>query len=222
MKGWNNFIRNDDPDRGEEVRRDRRILKFLGNIKNWQLLLILVLAIMLSIIFLRLNSLGAIDRYNDLKAADETGDVTKVETAAKELQNYVASHMNTSVPKLALQTLYQKAAKEALDAAKPADIDSSLYQRATEECASAWYSGGSRARGACIASKIGASGTSGYAEAESVTPDAYYVQYAPARWSSDAAGISVLICVILVIVIVIRLIFLVILKIILRFKYRAA
>lgn len=222
MKGWNNYIQNDDMNRTEVVRRDRRALSFIGNVKNWQLLLVLLLAVMLAVIFLRLNSLGAIDRYNSLKSADESGDISKVEAAATELQNYTASHMNTAVPRLALQTLYKKAAQQALDAAKPADIDASLYQRVTEECASAWYRGGSRARGACIASKIGSSGASGYTEAETISPDAYYVQYAPARWSPDAAGFAVLACMILIFIIVVRLVSLITLKIILRFKYRAA
>lgn len=223
MKGWNYQRKTRfDPNRGANAKRDRRLLKFLTSIKTWQLVLLFVLSVMVSVICLRLNNLGALDRYDALRKADKTGNVVSVETAAKELQSYVTKHMNSTVPRVALQTLYEQAAQAALDAAKPEDIDNTLYQRVTEECASAWYSGGSRARARCISEKIGASGASGFDEAESISPDAYYVEYASARWSFDAAGISLLITIALAAIIILRIIIMVILRVVLRFKYRSA
>ena len=221
MRGWS--WRNKiypGQSQGDNVRRTERILKFFKNIKTWQLFLLLVLAIMLAVIFLRLNSIGAIERYEALKSADKTGDVAKVEAAAKNLQNYVTRHMNSTVPAVALNTLYEQAVQEALDVAKTDDIDETLYQKVTEECASVWYSGGSKARAKCIAERIGTS-TVEYSEPELITPDAFYVQYASARWSPDAAGFMVLLCFILTITIIVRIIAVVLLKIVLRFKYRS-
>lgn len=222
MKGWNwPGQKYSHVGHGDAVKRSARLLKFLRGIKIWQMLVVLLIFSLLAAAFLRLNSLGALDLYEDLKAADATGDVVKVEKAAKKLQNFMAHHMNSTVPRLPLQTLYDQAVQRALDAAKPVDIDNSLYQRVTEECASAWYSGGSRARAKCIADKIGASGESGYSEAESISPDAYYIEFSPTRWSLDAAGITLTICLLLALSIILRLLLVLILRVVLKFKYRS-
>ena len=222
MKGWNwHDKKYQNLGHGDEVKRDARILKFLRGIKIWQMLVILLIFALLAAVFLRLNSLGALDLYEDLKAADKTGDIVKVEKAAKKLQNFMAHHMNSAVPRLPLQTLYDQAVQEAIDAAMPADIDDTLYQKVTEECTSAWYRGGSRARAQCIAEKIGASGQSGYLEAEAISPDAYYIEFSPTRWSLDAAGITLIICFLLALTIVLRIIATLTLRVILKFKYRA-
>ena len=222
MKGWNwRDKKYQHLGHGDAVKRDIHILNSLKGVKIWQMLVLLLIFSMLAAVFLRLNSLGALDLYEDLKAADKTADIVKVEKAAKKLQNFVASHMNSAVPRLPLQTLYEQAVNKALEAAKPVDIDQTLYQKVTEECASAWYNGGSRARAKCISEKIGASGDSGYAEAESITPDAYYIEFSPTRWSLDAAGITLLVCFLLTLAIVLRLLTAIILRVILKFKYRA-
>lgn len=223
MRGWNQRSQKyQDLGHGEEVRRDIRILKWLKNIKIWQLLILLLIFSLLAAVFLRLNSLGASDLYNDLKTADKTGDIAKVEKAARKLQNYMANHMNSAVPRLPLQTLYDQAAQKAIDAARPPDIDAAIYQKATEECVPVRLSSGSKAWARCVAEKVGASGSSGFAEAESLNPDAFYVEFAPTRWSPDAAGITLLIWFLISFTIILRLIFAAIFRLILKFKYRAA
>ena len=222
MKGWNwHDKKYQNLGHGDVVKRDVHLLKFLRDIKIWQMLIILLIFALLAAAFLRLNSLGALELYEDLKAADKTGDIVKVEKTAKKLQNFMASHMNSAVPRLPLQTLYDRAVQEAIDAAKPADIDDTLYQKVTEECASAWYSGGSRARAQCITERIGSGGESGYSEAEAISPDAYYIEFSPTRFSLDAAGITLIICSLLTLAIALRLIAILVLRVILKFKYRA-
>ncbi len=223
MKGWNWHAKKyHDFGHGDEIKRDVRILKFLKNIKVWQLLIILLVFLLLAAIFLRLNSLGSIDLYENLKTADKTSDTVKVQKSARKLQNYVAAHMNTSVPRLPLQTLYNNAAQKALDAAKPPQIDETTYQKATDDCIPERLSGGAKAWARCVAAKVGATGEAGFAEAESINPDAYYIEYAPTRWSPDAAGITILICLFIILVIFLRVTFALILRLILKFKYRAA
>jgi len=221
MKGWRrNF--EDDPDRSDKIRFDRRILRFLRHIKTWQLLIVLLLFVMLAAIFLRLNNLGMMERKDALIAADKTGDTAKIREATRELQNYVAHHMNTTTGRIALQKSYDRAVNAILENARPPEISETLYQQVTEECAAAWYHGGSVARAKCISEKIGDSGVGGFETPALPSAAAFYVNFASARISFDLAGISVLICLFLIIVIIFRLIFILILRIILKFKYRAA
>lgn len=222
MRGWKWGSRKyDNIGHGDEVRRDIRILKSIKNIKVWQLLIILLALSLLAIIFLRLNNLEASELYEDLKAADKTGEVARVQKSAKKFQNYVANHMNTSFPRLPLQTLYDAAVQKALDTARPAEVSSTVYQKATEDCIPDRLSGGSKAWARCVREKVGASDSTGFLEAESISPDAYYIEYASARWSPDAAGITLLICFLVSMIIIVRIMFAVILRVILKFKYRA-
>ncbi|MCL2037438.1 hypothetical protein FWG95_00285 [Candidatus Saccharibacteria bacterium] len=219
MNGWKNHFHDK-----ASLLRDRRWLKRLGQIKTWQLLIILLLFVMLTAIFLRLNNLGMIEKRAELIAADETGDINKVTTAAKNLQNFVANHMNTYTGRVALQTLYDQAAAAALEANRPPEIDAGAYQRASEECRPQLTSFGYRAWANCVAARVGTSEITDLDQnnVPPPDPDAYYIEYAPARWSPDLAGISLLISFLLVFVIVLRLVLLLILKLILKFKYRAA
>jgi hypothetical protein len=153
--------------------------------------------------------------------ADKTGDRTQVIAAAKELQHYVSAHMNTSTGRIALQTLYDQTAQAVLAANKPPNIDAGVYQAATAQCQPQLRIGGYRAWANCVADAVGA-GSNPTEKVPPPNPDLYYLNFASTRWSPDAAGISVLICIVLIVSIVVRLITLIILRIILRFKYRAA
>ena len=216
--GWNDRARDKT-----KRRRVREWLKRLGRVKTWQLLLILLIFVLLTAIFLRLNNLNAVDLQTALKQADKTGDLAKIDTAAKNLQHYVAHHMNTSLPATPLQTLYDQAAQAAIDSAKPPEIDGSKYQQATDACMPQLRNYGYRAWANCVAQAVGVSNvTSLDTKVSEPDPSAYYIQYAPVRWSFDAAGISLLICLILMFAIILRLVASVILRIIVKFKYRAA
>ena len=218
MKGWQHY--QDNPDRSDKIRFDRRILRFLKHIKTWQLLAILLLFIMLAAIFLRLNNLGMMDRRDALIEADKTGDITQVQEAARNLQNYVAHHMNTATGKVALQTLYEQAYNKVIEANKTPEVENGDYQGAMVKCRQMYPRGGQN-WAKCVADTVGVSEWT-VPDEPFPSPDAYYVSYVPARLSFDLTGISVLICGILIITIILRLIFLIILKIILKFKYRAA
>lgn len=219
MKGWRQFLKH-DARRTTDLRRNRRMLRFLREIKTWQLALILLIFLLLALVFLRLNYIGMIELVTDLKNADRTGDIAQVESAALRLQNYVTKHMNAAPDRVALQTLYEQAAQAAIDAARPQEVDPELYQRTTAECAPQRYSGGTRAWAQCIADRIGTT----LVEEEkviAVSPYAYYVNFASPILSFDAAGITVLICYLLAFIIVLRLVMIAILHAILRLKYRA-
>ncbi|MCL1876738.1 hypothetical protein FWF74_01770 [Candidatus Saccharibacteria bacterium] len=217
MRGWQQLSKN-SPWRTHDLRRDRRLLKILREIKDWQLLVILLILAMLTAIFLRLNNIGMVELRAELIKIDKTGNIAQVKTAAVKLQNYVTKHMNTDTGRVALQTLYNNAAQAAINAARPKDVDTTLYQRVTEECIPQRYSGGTRAWAQCVANRIGTTLVEEQ-NVEAVSPDAYYVDFASPVFSFDLAGIMVLICCLLVFIVIFRLILVVILRIILKIKY---
>ena len=218
MKGWRQGYQ--DTNCGDKIRFDRRVLRFLKHIKTWQLLLVLLLFIMLAAIFLRLNNLGMVERRDALIKADQTGDITKVKEAAKNLQNFVAHHMNTTTGRVALQTLYEQDFNKVVDANKMPEVKNGDYQAAMVKCRQSWPRGGPN-WAKCVADAVGVSEVNITTE-PLPSPDAYYVSYVPARWSFDMAGISVLGCFLVGVATILRLIFIFILRIILKFKYRAA
>ena len=219
MQGWQGFSKG-SPWRTHYIRRNRRVLKFLRNIKDWQLFVILLIFTMLAAIFLRLNNIGMIELRSGLIDADKTGDIVQIKTAAVKLQNYVSRHMNTDTGRVALQTLYSDAAQAAIDAAKPGDVDSNLYQRVTEECIPARHTGGTRAWAKCIADRIGTSLVD-EKKVDAISPDAFYVDFAAPIISFDLAGITILISLLLLFIIILRLVLIIILKIVLKIKYNA-
>lgn len=187
--------------------------------KYWSWVVLVLLAIILALVStfaLRQNNLNMSNLRDELVAADETGDVEAVQTAAQKLQNYVAHHMNTATGKIALQTLYNQAAEEAMEASKPTDISTDVYQQATEACKPQLINYGYRAWASCVATKVGLNATTTLATANEVAPDPdlYYVEYAPARWSVDLAGISLLLFVVVIAVLVIKALILIVSKLI--------
>ena len=98
-----------------------------------QILLATVLAV-LTVVFLRQNNLNMVTLRNGLVEADKTGDIALVESAARKLQDYVAHHMNTTAGRIALQTVYDQAAKKAMASARPAWVDEQAFQQITDGC----------------------------------------------------------------------------------------
>lgn len=222
MKGWKrNFVRDDN--RAHKLRFNKRMLKSLRAIKTWQLLSILLVFVMLSAIFLRLNNLDMMDRREALEVADKTGDIAKIERAAKELQNFVAHHMNADTGRVPLQTLYNQAALEAVNASRPPEISTDIYQQVTEECMPQLRNYGYSAWANCIAERVGISEITDLDQNNQnpPDPDAFYVIFSSPRWSFDFAGISLLIVFLLIFAILFRLIFIIILRIILKIKYKS-
>jgi len=218
MKGWRRNY-EDNPGRGDKIRFDRRVLKILKHVKTWQLLVVLVVFVMLAAIFLRLNNIGMMERREALIEADKTGNIIKVQNAARELQNYVARHMNTTTGRVALQTLYDQDFNKVVEENKQPDVENGDYQAAMVKCRQSYPRGGQN-WAKCVADSIGVS------EYEITTsplpsPDTYYISYASVRWSSDLAGVSVMICALLIITVILRAVFVLVLKIVLKFKYRA-
>ena len=173
----------------------------------WSSLVLLaaVLAI-LSAVFLRQNNLNMARLRDELVAADQTGDVEQVQQAAQQLQNYVAHHMHTMTGRIALQTLYEQAAEQAMESSRPPEIDTNIYAQATNDCRPQ-LTYGYRSWASCVATKVGLNATTTLAVADEVAPDPdlYYVEYAPARWSADLAGVCLALSIVDLIILVVGL-----------------
>ena len=174
----------------------------------WLILVgLLVILLPTSALLLRQNNLNMAHLRDQLVQADESGDVAAVRRAAQKLQNYVAHHMNTETGKVALQTLYDQAADQAMAASRPPEINTDIYQAATEACRPQLTNYGYQAWASCVATKVGLNATTSLATAEASAPDPdlYYVEYVPARWSGDLAGWSLVLIVVVTTVLVVKL-----------------
>lgn len=156
---------------------------------------------------LRHNNLQMAKLRDQLVEVDKTGNADQVQQAARKLQNYVAQHMNATTGRVALQTLYNQAAEQAMEQSKPPEISTDVYQQATNDCKPQLVNYGYRSWASCVATRVGLNATTTLATAEvkAPDPDLYYVDYASARWSADIAGISLLLLTIVVMILLIRL-----------------
>ena len=181
----------------------------------WVALIVLaIILVPLTALLLRQNNLNMVELRNQLVETDKTGDVAQVESAARKLQNYVAHHMNTATGRVALQTLYDQAADQAMEASKPPEISSDIYRQATNDCRPQLVNYGYRAWASCVATRVGLNSATTLAVADDVAPDPdlYYVDFAPARWSADPAGLCMLALIIILLVLIVKLLLVIISK----------
>lgn len=191
MSGWISANYQETEGRTRRNNFARKIRRFFKQIRTWQLFLIAIILLIFAIFLLRINNLGMLERRSALIEADKTGEIKEVRKSALKLQNYVANHMNTATGKIALQTLYNDAAQAALNAAKPPEISEGLYMAAGENCLPKLHASGYQAWSDCVAKTVGITDTSALAAtAAPPDPSAYYLEFSSARWSLDAAGIT--------------------------------
>lgn len=210
-------------------RRVRTWLRRVRALKSWQLLVLLLIMTIVSATLLRLNNLGMVERRTAVINADEKGDKEALRKSVVNLQNYVSSHMNTSlVGGLYLTKTYERDRDAALAAAENAtNPSSSVYQQASVECRARWQGGVASFRSdyvQCVVEKVGSLAPQSDPTAGLKLPkaDAYRINFVSPLWTPDLAGLSVLICVVLILAILVRLATLVILRLLLRKHYRSA
>lgn len=208
--------------------RIRRGLKTLQRVKTWQLFVIGMIALVVAVMFLRLNSLNMIDYRHAVVVADEKGDKAVLQSSLADLQKYVSSHMNTSLGDgFYLTQSYDRDRTAILtNAQSTTNPNSAEYQTASIECRSKWQGGRDSFRNdyvKCVIDRVSA--LTGQTDPGSTiglpNPEAYKVNFASPLWSPDAAGISVLICLIIVVVIISRFIGVVVLRLLLKRRYSA-
>jgi hypothetical protein len=207
----------------------RKWLHRLRALKNWQLLVLLLIMTIVSATLLRLNNLGMVERRTAVIAADEKGDKEVLRTRIVELQTYISHHMNTSLEGgLYLTHTYERDRDAALAAAESVTNPSSaVYQQASIECRSRFQGGVASFRNdyvQCVVEKVGSIAPQSDPTAGLKLPkgDAYRISFASPLWTPDLAGLSVLICVLLILTVIVRTTTVIILRLVLKKHYRSA
>lgn len=204
---------------------DKRHIKegiyWLQRVKTWQLLLVLVVALLLAATLLRLNNIGMIERRTAVINADKAGNNEITKARLFDLQRYSASHMNADSGVVYLAGQYQRDTQAAITAASSGGNGSSNINAQADAVCKERHSGYSQAYVQCFAAEL-AKYPSGINEpSKAVLPSAglYRHSFHSPIWSPDFAGFSVLVCIVLTLVILLRLVSLLLLRALLRRHY---
>lgn len=210
-----------------DKRRVKQSIRSLQAVKTWQLVVLLILSLLISATFLRLNNIGMVERRNAVLAADESGNIENTQNRLYDLQRYVSSHMNASTDRIALQHQYERdaeKAKEAVDAGQ----GTSAQKAAMAACDPVAKANGWRFPSppyvACLdreLSKFNGGDSAGQVAVTLPDQNLYYHEFTSPVWSADFAGWSVLVSLLLVIMIVARMVSLAVLRLLLRRHYSA-
>jgi len=204
--------------------RLRQRLKHLRAVKTWQLVVLLLLSVLVTATFFRLNSLAMSELRRAVIAADQKGDAAAITSTVNALGNYVTVHMNTSLGDgFYLTASYDRAREAAVNAAADtANPDSALYQKASVECQS------SSARAPyggyyvpCVLARVKALGSTSTLTSELQLPryELYKVNFVSPLWSPDAAGIFTAISALILLMIIARITGVVVLKLLLKRRF---
>jgi hypothetical protein len=202
------------------MNRWKKSAKYLARklkaIKNWQLILALIIFGVFSLVCLRANNTNMMELRNQLLVADKTADIQKIEQSAEQLRQYSQHHMNADTGQIALQNLYNQKVQQAFSVAN-AEIDASGYTTATENCKVALSQTGYQGYADCVASAVGLSEIA-FKTPELPNPAMYYLNYSSPIISFDLAGVFCCLTFVVFLAIFLRLLTGVILGLVLRFR----
>lgn len=200
----------------------KRSIKQLQRVKTWQLGLLLILALLLSATFLRLNNIGMIERRTAVFNADEVGDEATTRARLFDLQRYAASHMNAGSGTIYLEDQYRRDTREAIQKASANDKPNNINVKADAIC-KAQFAGYSQAYVQCFASELAKFPAASDQPTKVALPNAnlYRHEFSSPMWSADFAGFSVLVCLFISVLIVARLLSLALLQLLLRRHYHS-
>ena len=194
----------------------RNNIKQIQRVKTWQLFILLIMSVVLSATFLRLNNIGMVERRAAVVNADSVGNDQVTKDRLIALQHYVSAHMNTDMGKgVYLETSYKKAVKVAYDSASSTN---NIYKKAQEVCAPKFTSW-STAYIQCTVSEL-AKYPEGSNTVNLPNPNKYLHSFASPVWSPDFAGWSLLISAAILTIILARLTSVALLKILLKLRYK--
>lgn len=199
----------------------------IKRIRTWQLVVMLLIGLVLSAAFLRLNNLEMDKRRAAVIQADKLADKEATKQGLVDLQRYVSAHMNTSLGKgFYLEYQYNRDKEAALTAAtSTTNPNSAVYQQASIECRNRFQGGVASFRNdyvACVAERVRALSPSTDPSVGLKLPKAesYYYNFASPLWSPDLAGIMVLFCLVVTSVILLRIIAAIVLRMVLKHRFK--
>ena len=208
-----------------------RGLKRLQQVRTWQLVLILVLAMFVAATFLRLNNIGMIQRRDAVLSADKQANEEVLRNRLYDLQRYAAAHMNADTGPIYLQESYNRAAEAAKRAAE-AEVGGNsvnIYKKIEDEVcgplarANGWRWPDARYI-ACQQTELAKypSAEQGSGAVTLPNKELFRHDFVSPGWSPDFAGFSVIVCLGIIVVIILRLIGVGILRLLLRKHYKSA
>ncbi len=195
-------------------------INWLQRVQTWKLVLILIVLLLLTATFLRLNNIGMVERRNAVITADEAGDDEVTRSRLYQLQRYSAAHMNADTGVVYLAEQYQRDTERAISAASMNNGGNNINAQADATC-KAQHSGYSQAYVQCFAAELAKypSGSNAPDKANLPNPSLYRHTFFSPDWSPDFAGFSVLASALLTGVILLRLLAAALLRVLLRRHY---
>lgn len=195
----------------------------MRRVKTWQLVILLILSLVVSATFLRLNNIGMVERRTAVLAADDAGNTVKTEARLYDLQRYSASHMNADTGPFYLEQQYHRDVKRVTDANTSQATTENDRKQADKVCQARYPGGWSLAYVYCfteqLSNAVKARGGT-YQQLALPKPDLYRHEFTSPLWSPDFAGFSLLVSGFITVVIVLRLLGLLLLRILLHRHYK--
>jgi len=203
-------------------KRVKRGIKQLQRVKTWQLVLLLILSLLLTATFLRLNNIGMIERRTAVLSADKQGNDEIIRARLFDLQRYAAEHMNADSGVVYLEHQYQRDTENAIRAASQQGGSANINVEADRIC-QARHGGYSQAYVQCFASELAKvpAGSNAPDKAQLPSASLYRHEFSSPLWSPDFAGFATGVSALITLVIVLRLIGLVALRAMLHRHYRS-
>ena len=174
----------------------KKSLKQLQRVKTWQLLILFVISMMLTLTLLRLNNIGMVSRRAAVVNSDTNGNDKVTKQRLVDLQSYVSSHMNTNMGKgVYLEGSYKRAVQAAYkEASNDTNPNGNIYKKAQDTCAPKFTSW-SQSYIQCTINELNKYPASSNLADNVKLPDAnkYLHNYVSPLWSPDFAGLAVVV-----------------------------
>lgn len=168
----------------------------ISSVKTWQLVLLMLLFVVLTVYGLRQNSIGLEPKIEKVITADINNK--DIDIAINELGDYVVHHMNADLPRpIQLENSYKRAVDKAYDKALKDLRSGSLLEEARDVCnkLGVIVSAGPQ----CIQDYLDKNWNPDKGSLIVDLPDVslFTYNFATPRWSPDLPGWSILIAIVL-------------------------
>lgn len=203
--------------------RIRKSMKGLQRVKTWQLVILLIIVGFVAATFLRLNSIGMVQRRDAVISADKAGDQNTIIQRLYDLQQYVSSHMNTDLGKgVYLEQSYNRALQSwQQNQYGDANPNGNIYKKAQEVCAPQFHYY-SYAYLQCTTNELAKYPAAKDPASDTSKPrqETYIYNFVSPIWTPDFAGWSVVAFLVILLLIIVRLVSLGVLQIMLKRRYK--
>ena len=207
-----------------DKRNVKKSIKQLQRVKTWQLIVLLILLLLISATFLRLNNIGMSERRSAVLSADKAGVIDDIQNRLYDLQRYSSEHMNAGSGVFYLENQYRRDVQKIVEIANRNDSnpDNNINVKADAICKSQ-YDQYSQAYVYCVRDELAKYPPLPDSQQQLAFPNTELYRYETSSplWSPDFAGLFVALVIFVIIVILIRLISLLILKMLLRRHYKS-